>query len=325
MTDQLTASTDFYWNHPRTDLKYWKEFNQLSVCKRYRKCASDIGVGIFVVIMGIFSQLKLCKLYKPPADEFYSAYTDYVNSRSNLNLKNRNIIVILNSENDKNRSFVCDPQKFQKIEKQSGYDVVFISASKASDFFLGISKLHRNNNHIKALWVRAHGCPYRIILGKEETFSSKPSTAQLVAEVDKSFNRFNPWLMKEICSKLDPDAPIILDSCLTAAQFPKHKKTKNILDHLTAPGLRKNDKTIAQHFAKAAEGRKVYAASKLAYGSTVDFSSEERTWNVALQGIKELNSFNSYSILDRIRVIWHALRSHKEDVTIAITTLDLNV
>jgi hypothetical protein len=300
--DHVLAATDVYWEHPSSDLAYWQEMNRLPLCKRYWKYASDILVSKFVRITCYFREHNLLNFnfFDNRVNKFYDAYTDYISRRSDLNLQNRNIVVILTSARDENRTFVVDPKKYQKIEDQSGYDIVCISGSKVSDFAHSISRLHDNHNHIKALWVRAHGSPERIEFG-EIAPSSSMRLDEHSAETDTSFNPFNQPLMQTLCSKLDPDAPIVLESCCTGAQLPNKQKN------------------IAQLFAINAEGRKVYAPSTITIDADISF--EKREWHVQLKNFKEPKSFNIYSLLDRIKIIWYTLRLYTEDVTATFTDL----
>ena len=154
-----------------------------------------------------------------------------------------------------------------------------------------------NNNKIKALWVRAHGTPLAISLSRYAEINVAPP-----GQFDQIFGieriRKARMFLQDQLKKLEPDAPVVLESCYTGQKMEDNKEN------------------IAQFIANVAGGRKVYAPSREAIPINKSMTyTPEQGFKVIIKSFQSSTYFAKGSCLGRICAVWHAFRNHLEDIT----------
>lgn len=137
---------------------------------------------------------------------------------------NSEVVLVLEANHDHNRIFQEDQRAlFKKIKQR--YALAYEKISNLKDIQDQIDKVQKQNNKIKAIWIRAHGSPTSLCLDKNSYLNLSN-----ISQLSPSLN------------KMEPEGSIILDSCST--------------------GREKNFLNIAQAIAFFAQGRTVIASSR---------------------------------------------------------------
>ena len=155
-------------------------------------------------------------------------------------VQNKEIALVLEATDDHNDAF-----KFQMpIQLEKKYPLAFKNISNINQFSEAIDESIQQNNKIKVLWIRAHGSPQSMTLGKADNENEYLAIAGIAG---KRISIFNVQQLEESLKKLDPQAVIVLQSCATAKQ------------------IKNGWENIAQKIARIAEGRKVICATDSFY------------------------------------------------------------
>lgn len=289
MSTSLLQALDFSWDHS-SDMLWQAKNLELSIWERMSRRISDYAVYIFAYLLGV--EIGKLAAKRIPA-ETKTQYDEYVSKNSYLELKNQPVILVLNGEQD----IAAPPENFQQLEEQSRCKIVFLKAAKLTGISVFIDNLKKSSNQIKLLWVRAHGTPFSINFGgfidERLDITSNDDRAEEYnrQEIEKT-QRF----IQEQFNQLEPDAPIILESCFTGQE--------------TSAG----EKNIAQFIADAVK-RKVYAPSREALSIKAVTFSQEEGFQVVMTGFQNSTYFAQGSFLARLSAILHAYRNHYEDIT----------
>jgi len=197
----------------------WQAKNlELSIWERMSRRISDYAVYIFAYLLGV--EIGKLAAKRIPA-ETKTQYDEYVSKNSYLELKNQPVILVLNGEQD----IAAPPENFQQLEEQSRCKIVFLKAAKLTGISVFIDNLKKSSNQIKLLWVRAHGTPFSINFGgfidERLDITSNDDRAEEYnrQEIEKT-QRF----IQEQFNQLEPDAPIILESCFTGQETSAGEK-----------------------------------------------------------------------------------------------------
>lgn len=287
-TTSLLEALDFTWNH-NGDMLYHLQNSKLSVGEKICKRINDYIVYLFALVLGVDTFKKISD--KRISVKTIEDYEKYVNRHSHISLQNQSVILILNGEND----IPVSHQIFERLEQQSNCKIKFVKIEDLNNIKRELESLKKANNTIRALWIRAHGTPVSIdfAIGAEVQIAQATPFDQSVNEQQIENTRL---YLTEQLKELALDAPIILESCFTGQERESGKEN------------------MAQFFASAAGGRKVYAPSREAL-SIDNISYTERGFNVKIKSFQSSTYFAKGSCLARMCVIWHAFRNHQVDIT----------
>jgi hypothetical protein len=291
MATSIIDALDFRWNHTN-DFLWQLQFQKLPLREKICKVISDYAVYIFAYILGADDLTKLGEKKTPL--ETKNTYDLYINKHNSYLLPyHKSIILILNGEGH----IATSPETFQQLEDQSQCKIVFHDIRKLEDIAEIISSLRNRSNQIRALWIRAHATPETITFHQyEEGLDIRPltETEQIIGSqrIEKTKK------ILQILNQLEPDAPIILESCSTGQKMEEGKEN------------------IAQFISRAAGGRKVYAPTReaLVIDKTITYT-KEKGFNVVINGLKSSTYFSKGSLMSRITAVWHAYRNHQEEIT----------
>jgi len=281
-------AVDYQWNHKGDYFWEWRQ-GQKPIHERVGKIVSDYVVFIFAYLLGLNNLEN--KAIKRTSAQTKEDYEKYVKERQYSKPKNSSVILVLMGEDD----LVTSPATFEELERQSGYKVVF-EKMDLDLFPYRIDALKKNSSKIEALWIRTHGMPTQMIFDCYGSCIEVPkhSWEEKQLKIYKTF--------KTQFSKLEEQAPIILESCHTGQEIPSEKG--------------ETQENIAQVIARLAGGRTVYAPSReaLPIDRGVTFSKDEG-FSVTMKSTTSCKSFGKGSLLGRLCAVWHLFRDHEEAVT----------
>lgn len=275
----LLNALDFSWNHQ----------GESEIL--YRKVIDDCIVYLFALILGM-DNLKKISDKKISQSEIID-YIIYMEDHSHITPKNQSVILILNGQYD----LAVSPDCFRRLEKESNSVIKFVKIEKMDQIEYEIEHLKKDNNQIKALWIRAHGTPVSIGFSSGAKIKIEPNTILEDQVIQKEINKSQVFLKKQF-DQLEPDAPIILESCSTG------KKRAN------------GKENIAQVIFSASGGRTVYAPSEdtLSIDKSISYD-ESQGFKVNFKAFQPSTYFAKNSMLARMSAIWHAYLNHEIDIT----------
>lgn len=127
---------------------------------------------------------------------------------------NSNIMVVVVPTSDHNKAFSgVTPVITYKLHNQNYNKIVYAKCSSVEDLNSFLIQMKKQNNRIKGLWIKAHGLPYGFQLGEKEAGKQTCVVNYKDADTNKRIN--NSKEFSKVLKKLQPNSPIVLDSCLT--------------------------------------------------------------------------------------------------------------
>lgn len=296
MSTTILEALDFSWNHA-DDRMYQVEYQNLPILAKISKIISDWIVYVFASILRIDTLEKIAnRRISISAAEEYKAYI-YNNSYTSLH--NQSVILVLYGE----LAIPVSPESYRQLEEQSNCKIKFKEIERLEDIELELESLKRCNNKVKALWIRAHGTPFSITFNQDTRISIGPTGLEKLDSSNRMETR--TFLQKQL-RQLEPDAPIILESCYTGQEMEVGKEN------------------VAQFIASVAGGRKVYAPSREAL--PIDKSIEYvpgQGFRVMIKSLQSSACFAQGSIFARMCAVWHAFCMNEEDITGEFTAENL--
>jgi hypothetical protein len=274
-TSYLEAMS-FMWNHNAMERhQFYKLSGYQKICKIFVDCV----VYTIAVILNVHNETKIRK------NETHQEYDTFVQERQIIP-NDKNVIVIFTIDLDLPVSI--DGYK----ELEQNFTIIFHTISFANDIIAFLHQVKKQSNHIKAVWIRAHGSPTNISFN----------------EYDSDNLYCDSQIARELSIPLDLDAIFILECCFS--------------------GRLCQEENIAQHIARFSNGRTVYAPSRemLSIDKTVTFSDNanalssiddarvisDKGWKVIMEGIQ---SSPHTGFLGRIHALWLMKKFRREDIT----------
>lgn len=194
-----------------------------------------LHLSCFTVWAVSFSCLILVSLHKQVD------FDDFSKTRTGEGVTGKDVILIISSSCDETRaSSLFNPIGLSKLTNQKEYTII----CKKVDSFYELHEVvrevaNRQNNRIRSLWIRAHGCPLSLSLSSGSDQASVFCVDDCSDEVGLTARQ---W--KKSLSLLSKEGTIILESCSTGK---------------IAPNGRSN---MARVIAAMAGGRKVFAPTQ---------------------------------------------------------------
>ena len=292
MSTNLTKALKFFWNN-QSDLDAFFEFKKLTEVEKICKMISDCTIYLFSSILGMNSLEKIA--LKKYSVDLRREYDEYVLKKTSFGIKNKSLILVFNGETDNPVS----PESFERLERQSGFVVCFAQVKESNDILYNINYIKNSGNDIKAIWIRAHGSPQQIHFSQYKNGLDisplndfeKITNNQRIVTAKSTLEMIN--------QQLDPDAPVILESCYTGQKLQDDKEN------------------IAEFISKIMKGRKIYAPSReaLVIDNTVNYVAG-KGFEVIINSFKEDEYFAKDSFLSRMRVIWLAFCNIQQNIAI---------
>ncbi len=298
MGTTLLEALDFSWNH-RDDWHYQIKNRNTPIVTKIIKKLSDYIVYAFALILGVNNEEKLAK--RRISLENTNLYNNYVIEKENVNYHEESIILIINGDGH----IPVSTENFIRLEEQSKCKIKFVKIESLKDIELKFESLKKNNNKIKALWIRAHGTrtsinfnhSARIDISHPTQFADLTFQNHYNSDCNKQDKIMQLLLQKQL-EKLEQDSPIILESCYTGQMLEND-----------------NSQNVAQFIANTTN-LSVYAPSREALaiddGITYDL---EHGFKIKIKSIQSSTYFSKGSCLARMCAIWHAFRNHEEEIT----------
>lgn len=286
----LPNALDFSWNH-QGDIPYYLKNKNLPIAQQISKIIDDYIVYLFALTLGM-DNLKKISDKKISQSEIID-YITYVEEHSHTSPKNQSVILILNGQYD----IAVSPDCFRRIGKESNSVIKFVTIEEMDQIEYEINRLKKDNNQIKALWIRAHGKPVSISFSRGAEIKITPNSVLEDQVSQKEIKNTSVFLQKQF-NQLETNAPIILESCSTG------KKRVN------------GKKNIAQVIFSTSGGRTVYAPSEdtLSIDKNISYD-ESQGFKVNFKTFQPSTYFAKNSMLARMSAIWHAYLNHEIDIT----------
>lgn len=159
-----------------------------------------LGSFSFAIILPIPTAIFLPIYIRDFALEIKKELFEIYKKNLSLPTSNQNVVLVLEGTHDHNGAFSVDQRtEFNKLGKKCR--VIFHKISHVKEITSSVEKTLEQNNRIKAIWIRCHGSPEKLTLGKGSDLSYD-NVAELVP-----------------LRKIDPEARIILQSCSTGGLY----------------------------------------------------------------------------------------------------------
>jgi hypothetical protein len=185
--------------------------------------APALPIAATIVYAAIIAAVPIALLCDEISTSMFARYKQH---RTLEKVSNSDLVLVLEASYDHNGSFsINQKSRFKKLEKM--HQVAFKKVSNIDDIKESIIQARAQNNRIKSIWIRAHGCPQGMLLGKEHSLDIN-----------------NVHLLRDQLSQLSPNTSIVLDSCSTAGKNPTGQRN------------------IAQRIATYARGCDVFGATR---------------------------------------------------------------
>ncbi len=261
------------------------EFQKLSIGQKLIQIIKRLAVKAFAFILNV----------KLTSDTGMGAkYDSFAQQHDAKWVNNKPVILVLHIKN----AIPIDPQHFLKLEKESGYEVVFQEINEIKDANEAMERLKWKGCTIQALWIRAHGTPTTI------TFKIDHFYINALDIGNTSFSITHEKNIKDACDfcdtvdkHLEKEAPIILESCYTGMPMPQ------------------GEENIATFISRQAK-RKTFAPAREALNINDGVSySKEKGFNVSITSNTSDKNFAKGSFLGKLSAVWLAFRDQKEDIT----------
>lgn len=302
---------DYSWNHDSTDFIWAIKNRNLSIGDRIVRKISDCAIFIFTLILGIRTEHALAaKMKSKEVDHEYKKFKQ--DACTTTDPSNESIILVLNAKAD----LAVSPDSFKKLERESGYKVVFREIEVMGQISQVVDRLKQSSNKIQALWIRGHGTPFTIAFNENGPGTSYGLegrdylniTPTRIANPNPDFDFYTQIdlpkhltqtapLLNSI-NQLEADAPVILEACSTGQEVAE------------------GEKNVAQFIAEQAEGRTVFAPSRETLTIDKTTFSKEHGFEVKMEGFKNARNAAKGSFLARLTAIWNAYKNRREDISV---------
>lgn len=284
----LSDARDYCWNF-LGDRQKEIQWSKYTVIQKMARWVSDC-------VLWIFDRLLLGDKWNAKPRVNQNTPFQYKNGEARPLNSDKDIICVLEGD-----PMLClSQEEVDQIEKDSNCKVGLYRVQSDADIKAICAQLDNTKNRIQAIWIRAHGWPDTI------HFQGDMSLSHCML---KSNSR-DPWQLdlqkdfQNLTNRLAPNGVIILESCSTGKD----------VENVDSEEPRQN---IAQFFAKAAPGHKVYAPTREAIidRHNVTYNNDKGGFQCQFKGFANSTYFAKGSFLARLAAIWHAARNHRVDIT----------